>query len=44
MYREDRIPSRGGGVLIAVKNSLVCTQIECIYDLEIVWVRVEIEF
>lgn len=44
IFRKDRSAGRGGGVLIAAKNNLLCTLGDCIFDLEILWIGIEIDF
>lgn len=35
IFRKVRSAGRGGGVLTAAKNSLLCTLVDCISDIEI---------
>lgn len=44
VYRKDRSASRGGGVIIAVKNELISSLIDIHGSLGIIWVTVRLNF
>ncbi len=42
IFRKDRGPVNGGGVILAVKNDLICTEITIDSEKEIIWNKMEL--